>query len=503
MIKSILESHCIWLIALWLILCLFIIPVVSAEDFTAYSETVHIANGGCVPLNSTADISSFGWGVPYISYYGPYENSFDPGNTTPKNRISLPSSAHALQKYYIDPAIFDDKPGFWYQDYDQSHEPGAANYRMFYVADTCRVPIIGNGTELINITKINTTYPKPLSYLPEKPVGALLLARGDSYYFTAPSAEESNVWVFGRDKDFSIYDQPTNQITIAFEADQFINFEPGNYDAVIIQKGKNEILEEGYDPAYKPDKYSTLTWPAIVSPFRNVSAVNIHGIQPRLVEELLKKQVAQSIDDELTIWPISFQDPEIQIKRIDAIKSINNKSWYNLRGYTNVKNGTTLIITIDADKLNGETVDTRQWKTKAEGLDPDAWRQFNALVPVDYDNIFPGYHYITITSETGATQTVPVYIMKELDPHYIPPEYTEYLGTSPFVTPQIVVKEVPGPVQTQIVIVHDTPKPEDVQAAADRSLWNAIYLIVEWMAFLIGIILIGAWVYSSYRRAKA
>ncbi|MFA4849148.1 MAG: hypothetical protein WC626_05415 [Methanoregula sp.] len=508
MIKRILVNQYAWLTIAWIFFCLFMIPSVSADNITsiqqsfpAYNETLHIANGQCVPLNSTVDISSLGWGVPYLSYYGRYESSFDPGNTIPRYRINLSSSAKILQNYKIDPEIFGDKLGFWYQDYNKDQKSGAGNHRMFYVDDTCKMPVMENGTELVNFTVINTTIPKPLQFLPEKSAGALLLARGDDIAFRAPDSVESNIWVFGRTDQ--IYDYKTKQDVVYFDADQFINFETGNYDAVIINKGNNSILEETYDPEYIPEKYSNVTWPAIISPFRNVNPINIHGMQPKLVEEKLINRLQESLDDQYIIWSISFQEPEIQIKRIDVLRNPDNRSWYNIRGYTNIKNGSVLTITIDADNLNDTIKGIRQWKTTAVGLDPYAWRQFNTIIPVDYEQIFPGYHYITITSETGATQTVPIYIMKELDPHYIPPEYTEYLGTSPFVTPRIIEKEVPVPGPTRIVMVHDTPTGEQLKQARLEADWEIIEIIVKVIAGILALILIGAWLYSAYRRAKA
>lgn len=491
----------------WLILLsILFIPLVSADNssvqwaFPVYNETLHITNGQCVPLNSTVDISSLGWGVPYLSWHGRYETAFDPGNIVPKYRIKQPQTSIALMNYYINPVIFGNKLGFWYQDYDQNVKAGAGNYRMFYVDYTCKMPVVENGTELINIVPVTIPVPNPFDYLPEKRAGALLFARGDNLSFTTPDLTESNVWVFGRE-DW-IYDYKTKQNVVYFDAEQFINFETGNYDAVIIGKGNNSILEETYDPEYRPEKYSSETWPAIVSPFRNVTPINIYGIQPRLVEEKLIKRIQESIDDKYTIWPISFQEPEIQIKRVDALRNADNRSWYSIRGYTNVKNGSVLTITIDADKLNSETRNIRQWSTTARGLDPSAWRQFNTLIPVDYRLIFPGPHEITITSVTGATQTVPIYIMKEPDPHYIPPEYTEYLGTSPFVTPQIIEKKVPVPGPTRIVEVHDTPTGEQLKQAQLEADWEVVRTVAIAIAIILCLVLAGLWAYSAYRRAK-
>ena len=105
------NKQILWLILLSIVCCPFIIPLTSADGNTSqqwmlpvYNETLHITNGQCVPLNSTVDISSLGWGVPYLSWYGRYENTFDPGGSTiPKYRIKQPSSVTELKKYYINP----------------------------------------------------------------------------------------------------------------------------------------------------------------------------------------------------------------------------------------------------------------------------------------------------------------------------------------------------------------------------------------------------------------
>ena len=465
---------------------------VNISGYPVYNETLHIQNGQCVPINSTLDISTLGWGVPYLTYYGRYADDFDPGVADWTDRIALPNTATKLSNFYIDPSIFGNKYGFWYQNYNQDIKAGAGNYRMFYVNETCPKPnktIYGQ----VNVTMINTTTPEKLSYLPDKWESDILLARGDYTSYTAPNGIASHVWIFGRVN--SIYDYPTNQNVLPFNADQWKDFEPGNYDLAFIDPGKNGIMEEQYDPAYKPEKYYNLTWPAIVSPFRSIAPVNINGLQPRSVEEQLKERVASSFDDNITVWHLAFQEPAIQIKRVDAISNPVNKTWYNVRGYINQINGTKLSILID-----GKNVAV----TTAEGLDGGTWRQFNVMVPVDYRMFFPGPHDLEVSSgETS--QIVQIYIYKEIPAHYQPPQYTEYFGTSPFVTPKIITVTVTVPVPGPVVTITIPPSKEQIHAEAQNVVDEQNRKIVEGVIVGAGVCLLlafFAWIAWSILRAK-
>jgi len=471
------------------------IPPTQAQNGTplpTYGAPLHIENGDCVPLNSTVDISSLGWGVPHLSYYGTYFDAYSPENATPKYEIDMPNTASKLKNFYIDPFVFGNRTGYWYQRYDNGETEGAGNLRMFKVNMTCPVPE-NKSHEQVAIQEIKTTVPQRESYLPQKKAADILIARGDTLAIQAVSGGV-HWWLFGYANEQQILDQGAKS-AIVLETPKW-SLETGNYHLIEVSPGNNSIYEEYYDPGYQPEKFTTTRYPALVSPFRNGEVKNIYGLNPQNVESALKEMVKKSIDDSITTLNVQYAEPEIQIMRIDALQNPDNQTWYNVRGYTNVANGTPLTITIDQGsyfyKMN------KTWKSVAENVntaDPGMWRQFNSLIPVDYGNMFPGNHYITVSSPQGATMTVPFYVYKEPPAHYIPPQYIEYVGASPFVTPQVITKtvtvQVPGPVQ----YVSVTPSNEQVKAQQEVVQNEHEIMYLMWGLCLVGL-------YGAYRLVK-
>jgi hypothetical protein len=462
------ERHTLYFIAVVVLIGLLaaIYPAyadgVNLTAYPVYNEIRTIQNGDCVEINSTVNIASLGWGVPHLRYYGMWMDNFFPGNDTPiKKQIDMPNTVKKLSNYYIDPILFGDSTGYWYQGYDYNTNEVSGNTRMFKVEQTCGPKEVTNYTVVVNLT--NTITPKKLPYLPAKRDSDILIARGDDLALTTLTPLQW--WLFGYARSDGIYDRSGEGNKTIITNDDFKYLNTGNYQLVLVRPGDNKITEEYYNPEYKPEKFSNDTYPAIVSVFRATNPISLFGLDPQSIESVLKTYVDNSIDDNLTTYRMQFMEPEIQIKRIDAIQNKTNSTWYNIRGYTNVRNGTELTFTIDADKLNGKTIAIRQSKYIVESTDdPGEWRQFNAMIPVDYTQVFPGPHDITVTSPQGATQTVPFYIYKELPAHYIPSQYIDYVGVSPYVTPQIITNTVtvPGPVVTVPgPIVTITPSEQD------------------------------------------
>ena len=422
-----------------------------------------IQNGQCVALNSTVDIASLGWGTPQIAYYGRWEDSLAPDNSTPIQKVvDLPNTVSALTTYFIDPRIFGSYPRYWYQYYGNNALSSSANLRMFRVNDTC--PNNAPAPEIVvALNQTNLTIPANLGFLPDKHMADILIARDDAS-MPIDESEPFNWWMFGT--YHAVYDQPTSQTSLVIPADATLNFEPGNYDIVEVYKGHNNLLEENYQSDYKYFWGENRTHEVIISPLRSVAPIDITSYEgnPRAVEPLLIGAVGSSLDDSYKMHSVVFREPEIQIARLDATQNRNNDTWYDVRGYTNLINGTVLTISIDPTTITDANRKARQFTTTAEGLDPGSMRQFDVLLPIDYGTIFPGYHDMEISAPDGATQIVKFYIYKELPPHYIPPQYTEYLGTSPFVTPQIVTVTVPVTV-IKTVTIPVTPPPEEVKQA--------------------------------------
>ena len=467
-------------VTLAILLIFFLIPIAAAAPGLTQNTTPDqnatpvIENGQCVALNSTVDIGSLGWGIPHISWYGRYENSLAPDNSTvAKQTLDMPNTVSALSQYYIDPRIFGPYPGFWYQDYGRPDLNTAANLRMFYVNDTCPPPHQYQEI-VVQVNVTNKTIPQRLDFLPDKHMADILVARGDDS-MPIDEGEPFHWWLFGT--YHGVYDQSSPATSLIIPSEATLNFEPGNYDLVEVYAGHNNLLEENYQPDYKYFWGENRTHEVIISPLRSVVPVDITQYDgqmqnPRAVEPLLINAVRGSLDDAYKPRSVLFQEPDIQIMRLDAITNPSNDTWYNIRGYTNAINGTALTITIDPKTINQKTIKARQFTTTAEGLDPGSYRQFDVLVPIDYTQIFPGYHDLEVSEPNGANQIIQFYVYKELPPHYIPPQYVEYLGASPYITPE----KIPVPYTVTVTVpVPVTPSDEQVhaqQVIAEREVSN-------------------------------
>lgn len=477
----------------------YVIVEYPNETLTDVAAVVHdhggrIQQGDCVEIGKTYDISGIGWWTGYIAYYGKYNDDFAPGNSSIKYIIEIPSAITKLKEYYIDPDIYTDNTGYWFGYYGYTPEI-AANNRLFRVSEYCPLP-----QGYINVTpkKKNATELIALAPLPPRYANAdVVLARGDT--ISIRTTTPARLWVFGREDQ--ILDRAVTSDYVTFNASDFINSEVGFYDVALITPGNNSIFEESYNPEYKPEKYSNYTYPAIVSPFVSGKVVNIDGTQPRLVFEQLKEYVAGTIDDGIKLRTIEFQEPDIQIARIDASILDENKTYLTVRGYTNVREKTPITLTLDAYTINGVTYEENTFTTYATGYNGHEWRQFTTTFPVDFGMRFPGQHYITATTETGASAIVPFYIRKELPAHYIPPTYIEFVDNSPFIPPTFINTTVTVEVTKEVIKTVTVVETLDYQKLAAEDIRQlSIPVIGGLIVLIVGIYLVYAGIRAHERR---
>jgi hypothetical protein len=486
-------------------------PVLTGATFSgwpAYTNTTDspIENGQCVAINSTIDISPLGWGVPSISWYGEYERGFAPDNTSTKYyNLPLPNTVDKLQKFFVAPAIFWERKGYWYQDYGMQETANDfmdnANNRMFYVNDTCPPPQLENRTFYPAFNTTNNTIPEALPFLPIRKVSDVVIARGD--YVNLNVSTPTHWWMFGYDPYSKLYDQASvNAGQITLDTTNWTGIPVGDYSIDFIRPDAIGLYEEYYNPEYQPYKFHNETHPAIESPFRFVNDSDVYGQQPQGVEEALMSM--KTVASNITRIHMIYQEPSISIERIDAVVNPENRSFFDVRGYTNVQANTTLTIKIDATDYANATLPNRMFTTKTVGLANDAGvlREFDAVFEVNYNQYYPGIHFLTMTSPEGATMTVPFYIYQELPAHYIPPQFVRYIGASPFITPVTVTITILVPGPTQIVTIHDTPSNEQVKEQQKNAL---VELVSGWVLDLI-LAIAGLWVlmfmYKSWRRIR-
>jgi hypothetical protein len=162
-------------------------------------------------------------------------------------------------------------------------------------------------------------------------------------------------------------------------------------------------------------------------------------------------------------------------------------------------------VQIDPDKINGITKYYSTWNTEVvDNGGYGAYRTWNASLIVDFDNVFPGPHVLSVTSGSGGSASVPIYTRKELAEHYIPPEHIEYFDNSPFIPPvyinTTITIPVPGP--TRIIIEKVLPTEKEINDAgtAVATVWYVVSAVVITLLYIV--YRFGRWMLNIYRRVK-
>jgi hypothetical protein len=341
-----------------------------------------------------------------------------------------------------------------------------------------------------------------MSAMPQKTITGvnLIISKNTTTSFNAP--DNTHYWLFGTENDDRFYDVPTTNgawTTITFFKYQINDLSAGQYDVMFVKPGNNTIIEEIYNKSLRQ----------ITSPFVGVAPTDIAGLQPEVVEDRLKSRIAAT-DDSYEVWRIALQDPSVEIAQLTQTPINDNKSYVVLAGYTNANAGTNMTVQMDPKKNGGvERPGSVIHMTAVDNGGGGAYRIWNVSFIADYDILFAGPHDITVTSDTGGSGTIQLYVRSESPANANPPSIIHYIDNSPFIpTPTpITIIERPTPITVyQTVTVPVTPSDEQVnkqqQIIMDATV--KFYEIVGAVVLVILIILIlfFRWMWRIYKRAR-
>jgi len=454
-----------------------------------------IEQGSCVNLGETVDIAGIGWYTGYISYYGRYYDDYGEGYNVSIDTVKK-VAATELDHYYIDPDYFRQHLGWWYLFYPVSTT--SRNDRLFYVSTSCNLTPKENATmvqKALNQSRIDAMIRANLSQLTVKTERGIdyIISKNESTSYDAPAG--SHMWIFGAHNDDTYYDIAVPDYGVAtFDTKMTNSLPSGAYDVVFIQSGKNTINEEIYNHSTK----------IIASPFKAISDADTKGFTPDIAEKVLFSRITLG-DDNYTKWKIQVSDPTITVEKLAQTVLKNNQTLVVLSGYTNLNQGDEVLVTLDANTTNSVTRPKTTWATTAiNNGGGGAYRAWNMSVIVDFNNVFPGPHFLTVSSDNGGSATVPIYVRQELAAHYNPPEYLKFVDNSPFIAPiyinTTITIPVPGP--TKIVTVTITPSEKQIKDAGTQvaTVWYIVSVVV--IVAIIILIAFLLWMRSVYRRAR-
>lgn len=366
---------------------------------------------------------------------------------------------------------------------------------MFYVSQSCASPPKENVTiaqEAIDELK-NIRANRSILSVKTEPGVNFIISKNTSTTYDAPPS--SRMWIFGNKNDDTYYDIKTPDYNMVTFSREMTNTLPsGEYDIVFITPGKNTIVEENYNHTLK----------TITSPFKSVPDMDVRGLVPTTTEQMLYSRITLG-DDSYEKWRVYIADPYIEIKKLSQDTLTNNQTLIVIAGYTNLNQGDKVLVTLDANTTNSVTRPRTTWTAEVmNNGGGGAYRTWNVSVIADFNNVFPGPHFITVSSYNGGSATAPIYVRQELAAHYNPPEYLKFVDNSPFIAPiyinTTITIPVPGP--TKIVTVTITPSEKQIKDAGTQVA--TVWYIVS-VAVIVAIIILIAfllWMRSVYRRAR-
>ena len=421
------------------------------------------SQGAYVYINDTVDISGQGWadGVSWYGHWGEYSH--------PQYIRMFPENYNKQDQrnFYIDPAIFKDRWGMWYQYYENNATERNGNLAAFFVKDGTRLTTTtyANGTSIsTTIGENNATngYIKPVEdILPEVRISDYNLARGDLL-----DTGFERLWVFGRTTGYYAHD---STLTIT----EVNAMEYGTYKIAEQTKGSNGIYEVNYDA----DK-SLLT-----SPWRNVSDVSLYGSQPLLDIDKVKGMIATTTDDTITFHNLEVSEPSITVNSITEV-DVGSRfpliytpgmTLLDIKGYTNLAKGSELSFVVDPDKQTARTLKSNTYKTTAVRTDPGMMSTYQIYVPINKNDMESGMHTVEVKTRIGASMRYdfPVF---ELPPNsFVPNATLKYIGDENPWKPNLTIPEPIVIVQTPIIVEKvvtvtiPVPPSQDSLDSAQRS----------------------------------
>jgi len=472
----------------------------SKPERTPYRNNTRITQGQCVEIGGTYDVSGvigFTTSLEYnaFAWYNRYEDAFDPYNNEAASYIyKMPPQRLAYYNFFIDPNIFSDRQGYWYQ-FNGAFER-AANKRAFYVSDRCISSI--NDTIYVDVNN------KPVLLNPRvlepRHVADVLLANDDPLYMNVTG--EFQMWMFGYADRILSRNINTTPSDVLINTTEINKWGIGTYSLLFEAVGKNTV----YDVSYAINTRNTFDKDTLVPRFREYDVIDITGQQPRMIQTILETFLTKNTDDVFTKYSMELQEPYIDINGYQEIQ-IGNTSLLEVAGYTNKASGSFVTVYVDRDKATLTGVKYPAMTLAVENGSIGDYRTFHGYIPLYYENIAPGFHTLTAVLPSGKFAAVDFYVREEPERHYQQPFYYKFIDGNPFYEPVVVEKEVIREVLKEVpVIVKEPVDYETLAKEKNQQLYddirNAIPAVIGIAGGLILIIYMVSVVVRAYERRK-
>jgi hypothetical protein len=459
---------------------------ISAEKNTTNiipaNNNTRISQGQCVEVGGVYDVSgvigfTFTESSNQFAYHGKYETSVNPSdNSTISYIYKMPNDRKSYYMFYINPEIFEDRLGYWYQ-YSGAYERGA-NKQAFYVSDRC----IRNINESAFVDENN----KPILINPyvmeQRHATDILLSNDDPLFLNDNGLYR--MWVFGLNNQYKILSRDVNITSDIplFDESQVKEFRVGSYTILLQNTGNNSLYELGYEINNRTSFDKDMLIPAL----RTVDTIDITGYQPRMIQDKVEYILKNFTDDTYIKYNMDVQNPYVEITGYQEIRlgntSFGNLSKLEVTGYTNKIPGTKINLIIDMDKISLKPGNKFQTMTIiTEGGNIGDYRTFHGYIDLDYTDLAFGYHDLTAVLQDGSKSTVSFYIREEPKPYYTEPTYYKFVDGHPFIpipTPEIIIKEVVKEVEKIKYVTVIEKEPVDYNTLATKNVEKSFPYVV-------------------------
>ena len=341
----------------------------------------YVIQGDYVYVNDTVDISGVAPPYRWLAYW----DGYDMYDSSPTQVVDL-DDIRDYYTYWLDPSVYEERLGRWYKWEGKYENRGnnhaftvlpesKKNYTMTYPNGT-----VMNMTEILEHATVLQAAIRPEPLLTEKHIADYVVARGDPVEL--PN-ESYRFWVFGRID--GIYSSSARNIT----REQTLKMESGNYKIVLQYPGNNTIYDYGCT-----GKCAALTPGLYGKP-----VVDTTGYSPFVFYEKLKELLAGT-DDTLKEYTMELGDPYITIHQADEKEYVNTHV-LDVRGYTNVANGTRINVSLDEKNVYYKDIAKRFSFTEAIRTSPGNLSYYSVNVPINYDELAADARNHTLTARTA------------------------------------------------------------------------------------------------------
>lgn len=474
-------------IFLIIISCL-IIPTTAYERYMPGSD---------VYLNETIDVSGMNGWADYLAYYGGWGQG-----EVADYLLKLPPLGKRCA-FYIDPEIFANRTGYWYQWYGNNYDDNHGFTLAFKVVNGNRSAIkrYDNGTINFETDGDKGIVIKASPPVTPRHVTDYLVARGDN--ITIKTNGVARIYILGNND--GLYNIRTYNNS-AYISEEFINsLRLGDYKVVIQYPGSD--LE--FNVLYNKDKkilsslYSSMdNW--------SMKEYDTSGLTPMLFKDKLLDEIDKT-NDGYSVYNLLVEDPSVDIISQDEV-DVSKVKVLQVMGYTNTAEGTQICFWLD-EKLKTKSMSYTPTCVVAQGTEEineiGDMRYFVASVPFSYSDLSVGTHFITGKTSIGGSITTSFYVYESFDDQ---PRNSslKYIAGNLFVptpTPEIVKvieTQIVREVVTQVVEVQLTPDLQQLyetqkKVSDDKTTEYIVYGIIG-VCVIIGIYFLSVLIRGMRRR---